>query len=381
MFNRIAPTLLVFIIVSLPSYAVDLNRYCMGQKKPVLGEMNNVRINEIKSSIQYLKSHKIVKKHIDGVLQKLAKSNIAALKAWKRGVRSRTRDFNDSFFEEFISAYPTGNLELDKVLDTEFKRLGNRLFDEERRKAFINLFSAVKKDALFFINRLKLNIELKEKLKKRIQSIGLNLIGLSSFKGLPLNWLVEGSLAYSPEMHAVSVGLSSYYYKEDAVLFSRMAQAVAESLSPCHWDNFILESNPFLEVIECLSKQTSAGAKARDDSQISAFLQKGELSQFQEKMLKANPFCNYSFYPPRNLQADQRASAFTDWFAAEVFSMRRFSKSKVRVDLCWNEEHSPLSKTLSNRKRLEHIYLANPRIKEILGLKGDSTNYCSGKIK
>ncbi len=94
--------------------------------------------------------------------------------------------------------------------------------------------------------------------------------------------------------------------------------------------------------------------------------------------LKKDITCNKSNYPPAGIQKDQILEVFADWFSAEVIAKTpKYIDQSLRKDLCKPKELMKGSSYLSNKDRLEKIYLNQPIIQKKLNLEKPSAQYCS----
>ena len=107
-------------------------------------------------------------------------------------------------------------------------------------------------------------------------------------------------------------------------------------------------------------------------------IKSGKLAKDFAKVLKLNPTCNNSQYPPIGVQADQILESFADWFSAEVVSESKYITPNMRNDLCEVQGLNSGSSYPTNQTRLERIYLKHPKIAKKFNFKGKG-KYCAFK--
>lgn len=329
----------------------------------------------------------------DAMLSQLLRAKSPVITSWMktRNLESQSEDeivrrWRDYFARNFIlSKYPHKEVEINGRIEKLLEELSKQHFPTEFRKRIQLLFQKVLKLSVAKINSWPMDSDVRVSLTQKISKISLHWLDKftdSHFKSFPVEFLSWGA-AYDPKFNSINMGLNVLAYANEETLLSVLAHEIGHAIDSCRWSSDNKSKPwPFQKVGECLRSAEGVNAKMRDDSRLKEELKSGRLSPELSQFLKDNPTCNNSIYPPIGTQADQLPEAFADWFSAEVISQNETITNSFRSDLCQDKKLNSGSTYVENKDRLERIYLANPIIKNKLGLKASVTTartYCQYK--
>lgn len=277
-----------------------------------------------------------------------------------------------------LRKYPLNNPHSNKVIEKGYDEIVSKSFPDKTQKRYEDIFSKVKKASRSYLKEKVKDANARKQILKKIKLTKLYFspnLKVSKFKKNMhdfLNW----SLSYDPVNNEINVGLDSLKIQSDENLFAILAHELAHAFDPCRWNAFYQGPYPFEEVINCLRGKDSASLKARDDSDLKRLIDEGSISKEVGLSLKQNPTCNRPFFPPPGKQKDQSLEGFADWYSADLLGFdQAFLGPKVRKEFCKNSNLSKGSSYLSNRDRLEKIYLAHPVLKRRFKVKSN-VKYC-----
>ena len=383
-------TLLSVIVSASNSLAVS-GQVCDSSAKAV----NNAFIasqEEFKKTLQRFADTPLIAKKADEVLSKLITAKSPAIISWmkrhdseKKSESEIVHEWRNYYARDFvIGKYPQADPATNRMIEKLMNDVYAASLPKKQRDHLSGVFEQTKDFAITRAQEFKLSEKDKKALITRIKTIQLYWMDNfkdSKFAKTPLE-AVSWGVAYDPATNEVNIGIEALRYANDETLFAVFAHEIGHSFDPCRWGAFFQEDNPFEQTVSCLRDPKSAGAKTRDDSQLASLTKSGRVSEEIYAALKKNPTCNKMQYPPIGIQADQSLEAFADWFSAEVLSVSPRLNSKIRTDLCEDGELNPGSSYISNRTRLNRIYLANPIIRAKLDLEKDSDlRYCPAPEK
>ncbi len=334
-----------------------------------------------KENIIKLSNHREIATLADEALSQLIKVKSPVLLNWikKRDLDPQTNDrqiaieWRKYYLNNFVINNLSKNSEnINLLIAHFFKDISHAAFPIEIKKKYNSLFLKAKSLSIQRVNQSPIENVFKKQIITRIEGIKLywfdKLIG-SKFEKYPLEFINWG-IAYDPVPNEINIGIESHQYSHDETILAVFAHEIGHSIDPCRWSAFLGGPNPFKKIINCLRTPLSANAKRRDDSQMEKLIQAKRLSKDLASSLKLNKTCNKVDYPPIGVQKDQMPEAFADWFSAEAMSLSPNHLTKnLRQDLCHKKQLKSGSAYLTNKQRLERIYLSNPIVSKKLNQK------------
>lgn len=348
----------------------------------VAAKMGDARDAEWKAGVEKLANAKSFATEADATLSKLITAKSPVVDRWmeRNQLFGKSEDeivhaWRKYYAEAQLSEFPPPEKKLRPEVEKFVREQSKALFPVAERKRFEKLFTEARASAIAYINKSG-RAELKPVVTKmaKVKLFWPEEI-LKTEKKSPLEFF-EWGIAYDPEPNVINVGRGALQYPNDETIFAVFVHELGHLFDSCRWSAYFSGAHPMEPVMACLRSPEATGAKPRDDSRLAELTKAGSKGEAIVASLKANPTCNRSVYPPLGLQADQLPETFADWFSAEVVAGTSYAKAGLRSDLCGAKDLRAGSSYLSNQDRLEKIYLAQPRIREALGLTGSGPRYC-----
>ncbi len=356
---------------------------CQGvvAENPIYKQIDATVVSKIVGASQLV----TISSEADQVLAKLIGAKSPVLMTWlkKRNLLSATEEvialeWRRYYLDNFIlGQFPTKNSEINKSVEGLFSDINQAVFNAAFKKKLSDLFTKAQKDAQDLVKTWSLDESAEKQILHKMGGIKLfwfeKLQG-SRYENKPLEF-VKWGLAYDPQFNEINVGVHALKYPSDPSLYSVLLHEIAHSIDSCRWSAFFQGVSPFEGLNECLRSADATGAKPRDDSKMNRAIKKGVLTADTAQALRMNPTCNRTFYPMGASQRDQLPEVFADWFSAETFARSSFKKQFPRPDLCAEHELQDGSSYLTNRQRIEKIYLTQPTLAQQFKFK-KAGKYC-----
>ena len=344
-------------------------------------------IKHKESELEKFSNRKETASKADETLSALIKANSKMIRNWinQRNLDPATQDelivrrWRKYYAQNFIlRKYPNEDQKVNQLIENLIEGLYNRFLPKNEKEKIQKIFEEAKLLSIQKIRSFpgdkKQTSQILEKVSK-IKLYWMKDFKTSKFSKQPLEAFSWG-VAYDPKTNEINMGLEALRYSNKETLFAAFVHEIGHSFDPCRWGVFFQGGYPFKKIVDCLRSDESVKAKKRDDSKMDEMVKNGKLAKDFAKVLKLNPTCNNSQYPPVGIQADQILESFADWFSAEVVSESKYITPNMRNDLCEVKGLNPGSSYPTNRIRLERIYLKHPKIEKKFNFKGKG-KYCS----
>ena len=325
----------------------------------------------------------------DAMLSKLLSAKSPVILGWieKRDLATKgddeiVREWREYYARNFVlNRYPQADEPVNGAIEALFKDVNEAFATQAFRAKMNSLFEKSKVAALSVLAKQPLQDAQRKAIVARVGAVQLYWMKdfkSSKFKAQPLEFLDWG-IAYDPIANEINMGVNALSYPNDETYLAVFAHELGHAFDSCRWGAFFEGSWPFQKVGECLRGLDSAGALKRDDSQLEVLQKQGKLAADLAMGLRQNPTCNKQVYPPIGIQADQLPESFADWFSTETMaSMEGLNLLQMRLDLCVLRELVAGSSYPENRKRLDQIYFAHPKLRpRRLDLKSKPAAYCA----
>lgn len=351
---------------------------------------DHLRLQEnVTNRIRTFSGLKPIASQADAMLSKLLSAKSPVIMGWieKRDLATKAddeivREWREYYARNFIlNRYPQADAPVNAAIETLFKDVNDAFATPAFRAKMSSLFEKSKEAALSVLAKQPLQDAQKKAIVARVGAVQLYWMKefkSSKFKAQPLEFLDWG-IAYDPVANEINMGVNALSYPNDETYLAVFAHELGHAFDSCRWGAFFEGAWPFQKVGECLRGKDSAGALKRDDSQLEVLQRQGKLSSDLAAGLRQNPTCNKAEYPPIGTQAEQLPESFADWFSAETMaSMESLNLLQMRLDLCVLRELVAGSSYAENRKRLDQIYFAHPKLRPGRSdLKSKPVVYCA----
>ena len=345
----------------------------------------------VTNQIRTFSGLKPIASQADAMLSKLLSAKSPVILGWieKRSLATKgddeiVREWREYYARNFVlNRYPQLDEPVNRAIEALFKDVNEAFATQAFRAKMNSLFEKSKVAARSVLAKQPLQDAQRKAIVARVGAVQLYWMKdfkSSKFKAQPLEFLDWG-IAYDPVANEINMGVNALSYPNDETYLAVFAHELGHAFDSCRWGAFFEGPWPFQKIGECLRGPDSAGALKRDDSQLDSLQKQGKLAADLAMGLKQNPTCNKQVYPPIGVQADQLPESFADWFSTETMaSMEGLNHLQMRLDLCVLRGLVAGSSYPENRKRLDQIYFAHPKLRPSrLDLKSKSTAYCAFK--
>jgi len=393
-------TLIAMYLFSTTALADTYNEICQTAhpwENPEFSEVVKIREKKINDFSQNI----LVVKKADEIMSKLMSAKSPIIFDWlqKRNFKEKSEEQIvlewRSYYAQMLvlNSYPQKDKKINNLIENLVDSLYGKIMNQSQQARLNNLFSQAKKMALVTIKEMNLPKIQKKEILDRVQKIKLfwprPFVKANISSALDV---VSWSVAYDPIPNRINMGLEALRYPNEQSLFAVFAHEIGHSFDPCRYGAFFTNTNPFMNVIECLRGPKSVGAKLRDDSKLESFLETKKISLGLYQSLKANTNCNKHEYPPIGTQSDQINESFADWFSAEVLAQnlkgldkqwsKKLAQNMVRSDLCEQKNLVEGTSYPRSQDRLQKIYLAHPLLlSHLISQNGQALKIGLGKEK